>query len=57
MTKSLTKKQIKSKKHFGGNWDGVWSQESTLKQLNFLRKIGNFYLEVTGLLDVVRLVD
>jgi SAM-dependent methyltransferase len=41
----------RKKKRFGGQWDGVWGQKSTSKRLNFLRKIGYFYIDFTGLLS------
>ena len=49
MSKPSIKKQKKKKKTDW--WDGIWLQESILKQLNFLRRIIFLYLEVTGLLS------
>lgn len=49
MSKPSTKKQKKKKET--DYWDGIWLQESILKQLNFLRRIIFLYLEVTGLLS------
>lgn len=52
MNKLSTKKQTKSKKFSSTDWfDRVWLQESTLKQLNFLRKMIFLYLKVTSLLS------
>jgi len=49
MNKPPSKKQ--KKKKATDWWDGIWLQESILKQLNFLRRIIFLYLEVTGLLS------
>ncbi len=49
MNKPSTKNQ--KKKNETDWWDGIWIQESTLKQLNFLRRIIFLYLEVTGMLS------
>jgi len=49
MDKVLTKKQIKSKISSSDWFDKIWSQESTLKQYYFLRKMIYLYLEITGL--------
>jgi len=32
-------------------WDVVWKQKSTSKKLNFLRKIGFYYIQASGLLS------
>jgi len=51
MSKASTK-QIKSKKHSTTDWfDRIYLQESTLRQLYFLRKMIFLYLEITGLLS------
>jgi SAM-dependent methyltransferase len=49
MRKPSIKKQKKKKKTDW--WDGIWLQDSILKQLNFLRRIIFLYLGVTGLLS------
>jgi len=52
MSKTSTKKQINSKKFSSTDWfDRIWLQESTIKQLKFLRKMIYLYLEITGLLS------
>ncbi len=52
MSKTSTKKQINLKKFSSTDWfDRIWLQESTIKQLKFLRKMIYLYLEITGLLS------
>jgi SAM-dependent methyltransferase len=45
---SNKQKQSPSKK---GNWDAVWGQKSTKRKVNFLRKVGYFYIEASSLLS------
>jgi len=51
MAKTSIKKQIKSKVSATDWFDRIWSQESTIKKLYFLRKMIYLYLEITGLLS------
>ena len=48
MFKKPKNKQSLPKK---GSWDAVWGQKSTLKKISFLRKVGFFYIEASGLLS------
>jgi len=51
MIKIFTKNKKKLLIPEKGSWDAVWEQKSTSKKLNFLRKVGYFYIEATGLLS------
>ena len=46
-----TPKKEQFRNNTGGNWDKVWLQDSTAKQLIFLNKIGFFYISASGLLS------
>jgi 2-polyprenyl-3-methyl-5-hydroxy-6-metoxy-1,4-benzoquinol methylase len=45
------KSKNKQSLHKKGSWDAVWEQKSTLKKINFLRKVGYFYIDASSLLS------
>jgi SAM-dependent methyltransferase len=51
MIKKSSKEKNKSLMPDKRGWDVVWKQKSTSKKLNFLRKIGFYYIQASGLLS------